>query len=190
MLYQPRPALMECFFFPNASNEKHLANIIRACRKSLDIAMFTVTNNTLSEAIKEVFKRGIQVRLVTDDVCCKMLGSDIYKLRSLGIPIKTFTSGRNQMHHKFAVIDNCVLITGSFNWTAKAVNQNQENILILEDKNVANRYTQEFNRMWEDFIYVNGNNICSSPTTSPFDWWKVVLFMILCIYVVPKYVIR
>jgi phosphatidylserine/phosphatidylglycerophosphate/cardiolipin synthase-like enzyme len=181
---------MQCFFFPNAANEKHLANIIRACKKSLDIAMFTVTNNTLSEAIKEVYKRGIQVRLVTDDVCCKMLGSDIYKLASLGIPIKTMDSVRNQMHHKFAIIDNCVLVTGSFNWTAKAVNQNQENILILEDKYMANRYTIEFDRMWEEFIYVNGHNSNRIPSSSSFDWWKAMLFIILCIYLVPKFVIK
>ncbi len=155
--------------------------------------MFTVTNNVLSEAIREVYKRGVKVRIVTDDVCCKMLGSDIYKLAALGIQIKTDNHVRNQMHHKYAVIDNCVLLTGSFNWTAKAVNQNQENILILEDKGMANRYTDEFNRMWAEFVFVNANgglSLISNPSYSNFDLRKILFFMIICIYLVLKFLMK
>jgi cardiolipin hydrolase len=36
---------------------------------------------------------------------------------------------RLHMHHKFAIIDKIVLLTGSFNWTAQAVNGNQENLI-------------------------------------------------------------
>jgi cardiolipin hydrolase len=192
ILYQPKPAILQCYFFPNPENQKHLVNIIRSCKKSLDIAMFTVTNNTLSEAIKEVYKRGVNVRLITDDVCCKMLGSDIYELARFGIPVKTDNSVKNQMHHKFAIIDNCVLVTGSFNWTAKAVNQNQENILVLEDKQMANKYTQEYNRLWEEFIDVNLPNVkrTSQIYSSPIVWMNFLLFMILCIYLVPKLIIK
>lgn len=43
------------------------------------------------------------------------------------------------MHHKFAVIDNSAIITGGFNWSSQAVNHNQENILFLENKNIAHK---------------------------------------------------
>jgi cardiolipin hydrolase len=35
------------------------------------------------------------------------------------------------MHHKFVIIDNKVLITGSLNWSAHGVNNNNENIIII-----------------------------------------------------------
>jgi len=55
------------------------------------------------------------------------------------------------MHHKFAVIDNVVVLTGSFNWTTQAVKFNQENVLFLENNGVAKLYTDNFNKMWNEF---------------------------------------
>ena len=80
-----------------------------------------------------------------------MWGSNIYSLAALGIPVKTDDSVRYHMHHKFAVIDNSVVITGSFNWTSQAVGHNQENVLFIENKQLAKLYTEEYNRLWEDF---------------------------------------
>lgn len=55
------------------------------------------------------------------------------------------------MHHKFAVVDQSLVVTGSFNWTTQAVNYNQENILFFENKDIAKKYTEEFNRLWDSF---------------------------------------
>ena len=55
------------------------------------------------------------------------------------------------MHNKFIIIDGCVLATGSFNWTAQAVYGNQENLAIFESKKLVWKYSEEFNRLWEDF---------------------------------------
>ena len=55
------------------------------------------------------------------------------------------------MHNKFAIIDEAVIITGSFNWTLSASTKNQENILILENKQVVNSYLSEFNKLWNNF---------------------------------------
>jgi phosphatidylserine/phosphatidylglycerophosphate/cardiolipin synthase-like enzyme len=55
------------------------------------------------------------------------------------------------MHNKFAVIDNSVVIMGSFNWTGQAVKYNQENIFFYEDKNIASQYTEEFEKLWNSF---------------------------------------
>ena len=43
-----------------------------------------------------------------------------------------FSDTRNPMHNKFCVIDNKVLINGSYNWTYYAEDRNRENILILK----------------------------------------------------------
>ena len=85
--------------------------------------------------------------------------SIIYYLASLGIPIKTNDQIRNLMHNKFAVIDNSVVITGSFNWSNQAVNYNQENILIIENKILAERYSNEFNKIWNKFEIIIDRNM-------------------------------
>ncbi len=68
--------------------------------------------------------------------------------------MKTDNSKQFHMHHKFAVIDGAVVITGSFNWTAQAVKNNQENILFLENEKVAKLYKDEFERLWNEFVTI------------------------------------
>jgi hypothetical protein len=149
--YSYNPTVFECHFFPNPSNEVKIANMLRTVKKKMDIAIFSLSNDTLYEAIKEVWEAGCEVRVIADDECCKNFGSDIYKLAALGIPVKTDDSEKFHMHHKFAVIDESLVVTGSFNWTSQAVSSNQENILFLENKGLAKQYTDEYNHLWDTF---------------------------------------
>jgi phosphatidylserine/phosphatidylglycerophosphate/cardiolipin synthase-like enzyme len=138
-------------FFPNNKEEIHLINLISKTRSSIDIAMFTINNVRIAEEIKNLFNRQIKLRIITDSECIKMPSSNIYSLAAMGISIKTDDSIRYHMHHKFCVIDNSVVVTGSFNWTDQAVNHNQENLLFLENKDLARQYSDEFQRLWDDF---------------------------------------
>ena len=52
------------------------------------------------------------------------------------------------MHNKFAVIDGRVLLTGSFNWTASADKRNEENLLIIMDKDLIKKYEERFVYLW------------------------------------------
>ena len=52
------------------------------------------------------------------------------------------------MHHKFAVVDNRLLITGSLNWTRTAVQSNMENILVTEEPDLVQPFVKEFQRLW------------------------------------------
>ena len=56
--------------------------------------------------------------------------------------------GFGLMHNKFAVIDDKSLITGSFNWTQTAEERNEENLLIISDKNTIGQYQQRFEYLW------------------------------------------
>jgi cardiolipin hydrolase len=53
------------------------------------------------------------------------------------------------MHNKFAIMDENILLTGSFNWTYSAVVKNFENILVTGDAVYLEKYIPEFERMWE-----------------------------------------
>ena len=152
--YMVKPSIFEVHFFPNSSEEMHLINLISKTKISLDIAMFTINNIHIAEEIKKIFYKGIKLRIITDGECIKMPSSNIYSLAAIGINIKTDDSVRYHMHHKFCVIDNSVVVTGSFNWTDQAVNHNQENLLFLENKDLAIKYSNEFQKLWDDFVIV------------------------------------
>ena len=122
--------------------------------KSLNVAIFSLTRDNFAKAIIEVFKKGINVGVIADDEWVKNYGSDVYKLAAAGIPCKTDSSAQYHMHNKYAIIDESVIITGSFNWTTQAINNNQENLLFYEDKQIADQYTKEFNKLWDSFTAV------------------------------------
>lgn len=150
--YQYNPTVFECHFFPNEKNEVKIANMLRTCSKSLDIAIFSLSNDVLYEAVMEVWNAGCKVRVIADDECCKNFGSDIYRLAAAGVPVKTDNSERFHMHHKFAIIDETVVVTGSFNWTSQAIKNNQENILFIQNKALAQQYLDEYNHLWKTFV--------------------------------------
>ena len=152
--YKPKPSICEVYFFPNAKNEKHLIEMLRTCMKSLDIAIFSLTRDNFAKAVIEVFNRGIKVRVIADDECVKNYGSDVYKLAAAGISCKTDNSAQYHMHNKYAIIDESVIVTGSFNWTSQAITNNQENLLFYQDKDIAQQYTNEFNNLWSSFSTV------------------------------------
>ena len=149
--YIPKPCIQEVVFFPNEQNQLKVTNMIIQAKKTLDVCMFTMTNDKLYKAVLDAKKNGVNVRIITDDECVKQLGSDIYKLVINGVPVKTDDNAQFHMHHKFVVIDCKVILTGSFNWTVQAVKNNNENVLMLYNYNIAMEYTKEFERLWNLF---------------------------------------
>ena len=152
--YMSKPTIFEVHFFPNPSEEIHLINLISKAKNTLDIAMFTINNIKIASEIKNIFSRGIKLRILTDSECIKMPSSNVYSLAASGISVKIDDSVRYHMHHKFCVIDKSVVVTGSFNWTDQAVNHNQENLLFIENKELALKYSNEFEKLWNDFEIV------------------------------------
>ena len=54
----------------------------------------------------------------------------------------------DKLHHKFAVIDNKKVITGSFNWSPSAAHTNDETLLVIHSPQLAKHFIREMDRMW------------------------------------------
>ena len=147
----PKTRIKDAFFFPNPQSEKRLINYLKLAQKSLIVAVFTLTNDDLAKEVRNAKARGVDVRIISDDELLKMQGSDIRNMHNEGIQVRVDLDPRAQMHHKFCVIDDHILVTGSFNWTKQAVNKNQENLVVLDDPCLCSLYSQEFDRMWLAF---------------------------------------
>ena len=53
------------------------------------------------------------------------------------------------MHHKFALADCAVLLTGSYNWTRSAASSNEENFLITGDRRFVDAFARQFEKLWK-----------------------------------------
>jgi phosphatidylserine/phosphatidylglycerophosphate/cardiolipin synthase-like enzyme len=93
----------------------------------------------------------VAVRIITDNECVKNKGSDILFLAEKGIVIRTDTSIRGHVHHNFVVIDDEILITGSFKWTSVNIQNNQENLVVIDYPEYIDLYNGEFEKLWKEF---------------------------------------
>ena len=55
----------------------------------------------------------------------------------------------DKLHHKFAVIDNKTVVTGSFNWSPSAAHTNDETLLVIHSPQLAKHFTREMDRLWD-----------------------------------------
>ena len=66
-LYRPHPRFQDAFFFPNMANIKKMVKYISMAKKSIDLSIFSFTNDDLANEIIAAHERGVAVRIITDD---------------------------------------------------------------------------------------------------------------------------
>ena len=54
------------------------------------------------------------------------------------------------MHHKFAILDNQSVMTGSYNWTMESEEENYENLLVARDATLVQQFQGEFEALWNE----------------------------------------
>ncbi|KAJ1895451.1 hypothetical protein LPJ66_004584 [Kickxella alabastrina] len=140
------------YFFPSEDSFNALIDFIEAAKSTLDICVFNITDNDVARAIGDAKKRGVNVRIITDDEQLKCQGNDVERMREqYGIPFKTDSDPSKFMHSKFAIIDRRAIWTGSYNWTVSARRSNNESAICTNDPNTAKAYSQEFETLWKQF---------------------------------------
>jgi mitochondrial cardiolipin hydrolase len=139
----------KAFFSPGNTCKDEIIHQLGQARHSIQICVFTISDNEITKAIKEAHHRGISIKIISDNDKCNDRGSDVYTLVDEHIKVKIDHS-RHHMHHKFAIFDKKVLITGSYNWTLSAAQYNQENILVTYNPASIQQYRKEFYRLWDE----------------------------------------
>lgn len=149
-LLQPSPshAQSEAFFSPGEDCLHAIQDEIRKARHQIDICVFTISDDRISDAILRAYQQGTRIRILTDNDKMYDRGSDIRKLRSEGIQIKIDDTGYH-MHHKFAVFDRKRLLTGSYNWTRSAAEFNEENVIVTNDPPLVLAFARQFDSLWD-----------------------------------------
>jgi phosphatidylserine/phosphatidylglycerophosphate/cardiolipin synthase-like enzyme len=144
----------QVYFSPGEECVNHIIDLINEACNQLDICVFTISDDRISRALVEAMKNGVDIRIISDNFKVEDTGSDIEDLSRVGIPVKLGTT-ENHMHHKFMIVDNKIVLTGSYNWTRSAALYNQENILSTDDEEVVSKFSNEFEKLWlscEEFI--------------------------------------
>ena len=127
--------------------EQELITLINQATSTLDVALYSFTDDQLGAAVIRAHQRGVAVRVILEERNVSSTGSEAEKLYNEGIPLKV-DSASGLFHHKFAVIDSEIVITGSYNWSHSADDDNFENVVVIECPEIAAAFAQEFERLW------------------------------------------
>lgn len=132
---------------PEDNIDQMLVEKLKLAKKTIDIAVYEIDNQIITEALISAKKRGVIVRLVTDTDY--MGETSITSLKAANVPI--VDDNRSAiMHNKFIIIDSEFIWTGSFNATENDANKNNNNSMIIKSKELSENYTYEFNEMFND----------------------------------------
>lgn len=141
------PTPDKVYFSPGEECLDAIIYQLRSAQHTIQICVFTISDDRISDAIIACHRMGRKVLIITDNEKLHDTGSDIQRLEQAGIPVKIDRSS-DHMHHKFAIIDGQFVLTGSYNWTRSAAKYNHENLLVTSDKAVAAAFEEEFNKLW------------------------------------------
>ena len=140
-------AKTEVYFSLYDNPQKEIIKNINQAEAFINIAMYIFTDREIALPLIKVRDRGVKVRVYLDQDQVDYKYSQSRFLVQKGI--KTRISTNNYiMHNKFAIIDNRILLTGSYNWTFSANNRNDENLMVIDDPEIIALYQNQFEKLW------------------------------------------
>lgn len=130
------------------SLEKRLVARLTDATERIDAALYHLNSASVADALIEAHNRGVQVRMVTetDNIDEEAIG----RLQEVGIPVADDGDPDSYMHHKFIVIDERYVWTGSYNTTYNGAYKNNNNIIFIDSVPLAYNFAQEFRELFLD----------------------------------------
>ncbi len=145
-----------------------IGRALSASQRQVNLALFVFSDQNLGSALETQHQKGVQVRALIDpgfafryysealdmmgvvlpDTKCRIeRGNKTWGRAIATVGVPTLPEG-DLLHHKFAVIDQQRVITGSQNWSAAANHNNDENLLVIDNATVAAHFQREFERLY------------------------------------------
>jgi len=134
-------------FSPEDKVIPRLVPYIEGARKNVYFMAFTYTQPLLGEAMLQAAQRGVTVMGVFEKTGSETEYSEMPPLYCAKVPVRQ-DSNFAFMHHKVIVVDERYVITGSLNFTDNASESNNENVLIIDNPEIARLFVDEFQRVW------------------------------------------
>ncbi len=157
----PTASGTQCAYFaPDDDLQEQLIALINKEKKAIQLAIFSFTDKKIAQALIDAKKRGVVVELVADPGFLYDRYTKIPDLKKENIKIFIYDpkSSKNNkgtlnnvMHNKFVIfIENdgtAKVWTGSYNFTTSARRSNQENVVVLDDQQVIEKFKEQFQQL-------------------------------------------
>lgn len=151
----PHPTLtidgtrVDTFFSPDDGVASQIATVLSGAEESIYFLAFSFTSNDLGAIVRDKAEAGLTILGVMDE---EQVSSnqgteyDPFKQADLDVRIDGI---EGQMHHKVFIVDEKIVVLGSYNFSQAAEQRNDENLLIIYNEAIAQQFMMEFDRVWE-----------------------------------------
>lgn len=149
----PRPRLtldgtpVEVYFSPDDGAAARILQLIQQAQRSIHVLAFSFTSDEIGEAMRQqaIFVNFYGV--MDSGQVTSNTGSEYDVFRAMGMDMR-LDGDDGLMHHKVIILDQRIVIFGSYNFTASAETRNDENLVIIDNPAVAAAFLSEFWRVY------------------------------------------
>jgi phosphatidylserine/phosphatidylglycerophosphate/cardiolipin synthase-like enzyme len=139
---------IDVYFSPDDHIQPSLVDLVNNAQHSIYFLAFSFTTDQIGDALRARAHEGVTVAGVMDDEqVTSNIGSEFDTLKQAGLDISR-DGNPGQMHHKVMIIDQSIVIFGSYNFTNSAETKNDENLLVIYNTEIAAQFIAEFQRVY------------------------------------------
>ncbi len=117
---------------------------IQKAQKTIRVQSYSFTSKEIAHALVEAHQKGIKVTVIADKSQRPDSHTQVRELAYQGINV-IFDTKPAIAHNKIIIVDDFIVLTGSYNFTKAAEHRNAENIIVIKNKDIAQRYIANFN---------------------------------------------
>jgi phosphatidylserine/phosphatidylglycerophosphate/cardiolipin synthase-like enzyme len=150
----PNPTLtidgtrVDTFFSPDDGVLNALASLLNSAEESIYFLAFSFTSNDLGDIVRKKAEAGLTIAGVMDNEQIRSnQGTEFDPFRQAGLDV-LIDGIDGQMHHKVFIVDEKIVVLGSYNFSQAAEVRNDENVLIIYHEKIAEQFVQEFRRVY------------------------------------------
>jgi phosphatidylserine/phosphatidylglycerophosphate/cardiolipin synthase-like enzyme len=136
------------YFTPPRGAAQAIVQVIDGSQRQVLVQAYSFTHNAIAQALARAKQRGVDVKVLMDE---KSDNGNRYVIGVLsGANVVMREDGKHAIaHNKVMVIDDEIVVTGSFNFTNAAEQRNAENFLILKSRDLAAQYKNNWQSHWD-----------------------------------------
>lgn len=149
----PNPTLtidetrVDTFYSPDDGVANKIATVLSSAEESIYFLAFSFTSNDLGDIVRAKAEDGLDIRGVMDEEQVKSnQGTEFDPFRQAELDV-LIDGIEGQMHHKVFIVDEKIVVLGSYNFSQAAETRNDENTLIIYNEDIAAQFVDEFERV-------------------------------------------
>jgi phosphatidylserine/phosphatidylglycerophosphate/cardiolipin synthase-like enzyme len=140
---------VEIYFSPDDGVAARIVDLLSRAQESIYFMAFSFTNDAFGETVILQAENGLDVKGVMDyEQVMSNTGTEYDRFAQAGIGVLLDGNFDGLMHHKVFIIDESIVITGSYNFSRNAEENNDENIVIFFSPDIAAQFIKEFERVY------------------------------------------